>query len=84
MAIGDVAEAQARMHPRGKYPWIDAANDAGPLSDRALSFLSSILVPGPDGRVITLPEDTWQGMWRLMHMARSMCDAAPTDQPATK
>jgi len=56
-------------------PWIKAADDAGELSPDTTSFLSCMLVPDKDGKLITLPENTWQGMWRLMHMARVIADA---------
>lgn len=51
-------------------PWIKAADDAGPLTEGAADFLSCMLVPNTEGRLVTLPAETWQGMWRLMHMAR--------------
>lgn len=54
-------------------PWIEAADAAGQLSEKTTSFLSCMLVPGGEGRgLIQLPPDTWQGMWRLMHMVKAL------------
>lgn len=55
-------------------PWIEAADKAGPLPQGALDFLTVMLVP-VDGKLVTVPPETWQGMWRLAHMAKALDDA---------
>ncbi len=58
--------------------WIAAARLAGDLPERTINSLSRHLVPSADGSLITLPPDTWQGMWKLMHMMKAIGEPAPT------
>lgn len=59
--------------PKKKY-WIAAADKAGKLPAGALRDLEAHLVPNGEGRLITLPADTWQGMWKLMHMHKALAE----------
>ena len=58
-------------------PWIEAADAAGPLPQGALDFLATMLVP-IDGKLVVVPPETWQGMWRLAHMAKALEEMHPT------